>query len=61
MLTLRAFSSAIVEILDGFTGPLPDTSHVFGIQLRNATDDYEHEALTYRVMLEFAIQYAHTS
>lgn len=54
----KDLASAVVKVLDGFSGALPDGSHVFGTQLRNSTDYYEHEALIYRVLIEFDIQFA---
>jgi hypothetical protein len=54
----KALASCIVGILDNFSGSFPDGTYVDGIQLRNSTDYYEHEALTYRVMLQFDIQFS---
>ena len=53
--------SAIVAVLDNFSGTLPDSTQVFGVQLRNSVDYFEHESLTYRVLAEFDIQFAHSS
>ena len=57
----KDLAAAIVDTLDNFSGLLPDGTQVFGVQLRNSTDDYEHEALTFRVLTEFNIQFAHSA
>jgi Protein of unknown function (DUF3168) len=54
----KALRDAIISILDNYSGPLSDGSKVFGIQLLTTTDYFEHEALTYRVLTEFSIQFA---
>jgi hypothetical protein len=57
----RSTAEAILSALDNFSGSLPNSTRVFGIQLRSSTDYFEHEALTYRVLMEFDIQFAHSS
>jgi hypothetical protein len=55
---VKTLSGAIISILDNYSGPLSDGSKVFGIQLLTMADYFEHEALTYRVLTEFSIQFA---
>jgi hypothetical protein len=57
----KDLAAAVISILENFAGPLPDGTQVFGVQLQNATDYFEQEALTYRVLTEFYIQFAHAS
>lgn len=57
----KGLASAVIAILEDFAGPLPDGTQVFGVQLRNSSDAFDPQSLTYRVLTEFYIQFAHAS
>lgn len=54
---VKSLAAVIISQLDGFYGLLPDGTNIFGVQLHSSRDEFEHDALIYRVFIQFDIQF----
>ena len=54
----RTAAAAIEDVLDDYSGVLPGGIRIFGVQVVSSFEGYESAARIFRVMAEYAVQYA---
>lgn len=54
----RTAAEAVEAVLNGYSGVLPGGIRVYGVQVISKSDGYESSARIFRVMTEYAVQYA---
>lgn len=54
----RTAAAAIEGVLDDYSGVLPGGIRIFGVQVVSSFEGYESAARIFRVMTEYAVQYA---